>query len=260
MTATASRPSPDRIALVTGAGDRIGATIARRLAAAGHKVVIHYRTSAEAAKSVQAEIRKAGGEAALVQGDLTNRKDRAGLVAKAAKAFGPLTVLINNASIYKPDSALDVDEALWDEHFALHAEAPVFLSRDFVKQLPEGVTGNIVNIIDERVLQLAPAYLSYTLSKSVLWTATRTLAQSLAPRIRVNAIGPGPTLKEARQTEAQFKAATARLPLQRGAYPDDIADGILFILGAASMTGQMLALDGGEHLEWPARRGPTPPR
>jgi NAD(P)-dependent dehydrogenase (short-subunit alcohol dehydrogenase family) len=258
MMAKAPRTSPDRIALVTGAGDRIGATIARRLAAAGYKVVIHYRSSVDAARAVQAEIKKAGGEAALVKADLAKRKDRAALIGKAAEVFGPLSVLINNASLYEPDSALDVDEGLWDEHFAVHAEAPVFLSRDFARQLPEGVTGNIVNIIDERVLQLSPAYLSYTLSKSVLWTATRTLAQSLAPRIRVNAIGPGPTLKPAGKTDAQFKASTARLPLGHGANPDDIADGILFILGAASMTGQMLALDGGEHLEWPQRRGPTP--
>jgi NAD(P)-dependent dehydrogenase (short-subunit alcohol dehydrogenase family) len=257
MMARAPRTSPDRVALVTGAGDRIGATIAKRLAAAGHKVVIHYRSSLNGAKAVLSEITKAGGDAALVKADLTRRKDRAALIGKAAAAFGPLTVLINNASIYERDSALDVDEALWDEHFALHAEAPVFLSRDFARQLPEGTAGNIVNIIDERVVQLSPGYLSYTLSKSVLWTATRTLAQSLAPRIRVNSIGPGPTLKPAGKNDADFKAAVARLPLERGANPDDIADGILYILGAASMTGQMLALDGGEHLEWPQRRGPT---
>jgi NAD(P)-dependent dehydrogenase (short-subunit alcohol dehydrogenase family) len=258
--AKASRTSPDRVALVTGAGDRIGATIARRLAAAGYKVVVHYRSSAAGARKVVADIKAAGGEAALVKADLAKRKERAALIGKATEAFGPLTVLVNNASTFQPDAATDVDEALWDEHFAVHAEAPVFLARDFARQLPEGAEGNIVNIIDERVLHLAPSYLSYTLSKSVLWTATRTLAQSLAPRIRVNAIGPGPTLPPPGQTDAAFRAATRRLPLQHGAGPEEIADGILYILSAPSMTGQMLALDGGQHLEWSPRRAPTPRR
>ena len=184
---------------------------------------------------------------------------RAGLIAKAAKPFGPLTVLVNNASIFEPDSATDLDEALWDAHFAVHAEAPVFLARDFAAQLPAGADGNIVNIIDERVLHLSPAYFSYTLSKSTLWTATRTLAQSLAPRIRVNAIGPGPTLPPAGKTEPGFKAARhAPAAASAAPTPDEIADGVMFILSARSMTGQMLALDGGQHLEWPTRRGPTP--
>jgi NAD(P)-dependent dehydrogenase (short-subunit alcohol dehydrogenase family) len=253
-------PTPVPVALVTGAADRIGAVLARRLAQDGYAVIIHYRSFADGANAVVAGIKASGGKASSIQADLANPRQRAGLIAKASKPFGPLTVLVNNASIYEPDSAADLDEALWDAHFALHAKAPVFLARDFAAQLPAGAEGNIVNIIDERVLHLSPAYLSYTLSKSTLWTATRTLAQSLAPRIRVNAIGPGPTLAPVGKGEPGFKAAIARLPLKRGATPGEIADGLMFILSARSMTGQMLALDGGQHLDYNERRKPTPRR
>ncbi|UJW86843.1 SDR family oxidoreductase [Devosia sp. SL43] len=246
------------VALVTGAGDRIGAAIARALARSGHAVVIHYRSDAEGAREVRDDIVRTGGKAAIVKADLTKRAQRATLIAKATKPFGPLTVLVNNASLFDPDSATDVDEALWDQHFAIHAEAPIFLSRDFAAQLPDGADGNIVNIIDERVLHPSPAYFSYTLSKSVLWTATRTLAQSLAPYIRVNAIGPGPVLPHSRQDQATFDAHVKALPLQKHAGPEAIADGVITLLRTASMTGQMLALDGGQHLEYPARRAPTP--
>jgi len=246
------------VALVTGAGDRIGASIAAHLAREGYAVVIHYRSDEAGAEAVKSGIEATGGKAALVKADLAKRPQRATLIEKAAKLFGPLTVLINNASVFDPDSARDLDEALWDQHFAIHAEAPVFLARDFAAQLPGGTDGNIVNIIDERVLHLSPAYFSYTLSKSVLWTATQTLAQSLAPAIRVNAIGPGPVLPHARQDQAAFDRNVAALPLQHNADPDAIAQGVLMLLAMPSMTGQMLALDGGQHLEFPPRRGPTP--
>jgi NAD(P)-dependent dehydrogenase (short-subunit alcohol dehydrogenase family) len=259
MARKANPPPPiDNVALVTGAGDRIGAAIARRLAAAGYKVVIHYRSSLVGARAVKAEIEKAGGTAAVVKADLTKRKERAALIDKAAAAFGPLTLLVNNASTFERDAIADIDEALWDQHFGVHVEAPVFLARDFARQLPDGVPGNIVNLIDERVLHLEPSFFSYTLSKAALWSATRTLAQSLAPRIRVNAIGPGPTLPPTGESDATFRAGRLRLPLQRGADPEDIAEGLSFILNAPSMTGQMLALDGGQHIEWSPRRGPTP--
>jgi NAD(P)-dependent dehydrogenase (short-subunit alcohol dehydrogenase family) len=247
-----------RVALVTGAADRIGAAIAERLAAEGWAVVVHYRASARKARATVARIAKAGGRAAIVQADLADRAQRAGVVAAAAKPFGPLTLLVNNASIFEKDSAADLDEALWDAHFAIHAEAPAFLSRDFAAQLPARAGGNIINVIDERVLHLTPDNFSYTLSKSVLWAMTRTMAQSFAPRIRVNAIGPGPTIPEKNQSEQSFATSQSRLPLQQGAGAGGVADGVMAILGLTSMTGQMLALDGGEHLEWPARRGPTP--
>ncbi|WP_375451544.1 SDR family oxidoreductase [uncultured Devosia sp.] len=254
---TASSPAHS-VALITGASDRIGAAIAHHLAGAGHAVVIHYRANAEGARAVRADIVAAGGRAAIVKADLARRNQRATLVERATRPFGPLTVLVNNASLFDPDSARDLDEDQWDRHFAIHAEAPVFLARDFAAQLPAGAKGNIVNIIDERVLHLSPAYFSYTLSKSVLWTATRTLAQSLAPDIRVNAVGPGPVLPHSRQDQAAFDKQVATLPLQRHAGPDEIATGVMMVLQMPSMTGQMLALDGGQHLDYAARRGPTP--
>ena len=258
MTHPATPSTPRSVALVTGAGTRIGAAIAQALAQAGHAVIIHFNSDASGAARVRDAIIASGGLAAIAQADLTARAQRAGLIAAASAPFGPLTTLINNASLFEPDSVRDLDEALWDRHFAIHAEAPLFLARDFAAQLPAGARGNIVNIIDERVLHPAPAYFSYTLSKAVLWTATRTLAQSLAPAIRVNAVGPGPVLPHSRQDQAAFDAGIAALPLQTHAGPDDIAQAVLMLLNSPAMTGQMLALDGGRHLEFPARRGPTP--
>jgi NAD(P)-dependent dehydrogenase (short-subunit alcohol dehydrogenase family) len=246
------------IALVTGASTRIGAAIARTLARHNHAVVIHYRSDLEGAEKTRDAIAAEGGRAAILQADLAQRAERAEVIAQAASIFGPLTILVNNASSFERDSIRDVDEALWDQHFAIHAEAPIFLARDFAAQLPEGGEGNIVNIIDERVLHPAPSYFSYTLSKSVLWTATRTLAQSLAPAIRVNAIGPGPVLPHTGQSQEAFEQSVRSLPLQRNAGPEAIAQGVIMLLNTPSMTGQMLALDGGRHIEYPARRAPTP--
>ncbi len=248
------------VALVTGAADRVGAAIANRLAAAGWAVLVHYRSSAAKAEATAAAIRAAGGRAATVGADLADRAQRAGLMAAAARPFGPLTVLVNNASIFERDAVFDLDEALWDAHFTVHAEAPAFLSRDFAAQLPDGIAGNIINIIDERILDLSPAYFTYTLSKSVLWTMTRTLAQSLAPHIRVNAIAPGPTVPPPHVTPEAHARRLTELPLGTSADEAGIADGVMAILALPAMTGQMIALDGGEHLEFPARRGPTPRR
>jgi NAD(P)-dependent dehydrogenase (short-subunit alcohol dehydrogenase family) len=246
------------VALVTAGGQRIGAEIARALAAAGFAVVIHHRGGGPQAEALAHDIQVGGGRAATIHADLENRSERSTLVDRAASHFGRLTALVNNASSFAPDSVTDLDEDLWDRHFAIHAEAPAFLARDFARQLPEGTQGNIVNIIDERVIHLAPAYFSYTLSKAALWAMTQTMAQSLAPRIRVNAIGPGPTLQEAGQTEAAFKQAQRRLPLGYGASATDIANAVLFLIRSSAITGQLLALDGGQHLSFPERRGPTP--
>lgn len=252
------RTNQARTALVTGAADRVGAAIAMALASDGWNVVVHYRKSIDKVTETVAGITAAGGAAAAVKADLSSRPQRRKLMAAAGKPFGPLSLLVNNASSFAPDSARDLDEALWDAHFAIHAEAPAFLARDFAAQLPAGAEGNIVNIIDERVLDLTPAYFSYTLSKSVLWTMTQTLAQSLAPAIRVNAIAPGPTIAPPNVLPSRFSKRQKELPLGHAASPDEIARGVLAIVSLPSMTGQMLALDGGEHLEWPSRRGPTP--
>lgn len=254
----APKDTPKGVALITGAADRLGAALAHALAATGYRVIIHYATSADKARALVSKIAATGRQAASVQADLTKRADRSTLIAKAAAPFGPLSVLVNNASIYEKDSPQTLDEVLWDQHFAIHAEAPVFLARDFAAQLPENTEGNIVNIIDERILHPTPASFSYNLSKSVLWTATQTLAQNLAPRIRVNAIGPGPILPEAGQSPQSFAARNTKSLLGSVASPDDVVKTLLFLLDSPAITGQMLAIDGGEHLSWSERRGPTP--
>ncbi|MGV3490786.1 MAG: SDR family oxidoreductase [Devosia sp.] len=248
------------VALVTGAANRLGAAMARALASAGHAVIIHHRGGEDDAKALAAEIKSAGGQAVTLKADLANRRQRAALIEKAGKPFGPLSVLVNNASSFEPDSVRDLDEALWDRHFAIHLEAPAFLARDFAAQLPDGIQGNIVNIIDERILRLTPNYFSYTLSKASLWTMTQTMAQSLAPRIRVNAIGPGPTLQDKGQSKAAFDKNQASTPLGYAANAGDIAEALLYLLSARPVTGIMIPVDGGRHLDFPPNRAPTPRR
>lgn len=247
-----------KIALITGAGNRIGATIAKELAANGYAVAVHFNMTEKGANKVCDEIIAEGGKAIAISADLSISEQRNHLIAKAAEKLGPLNVLINNASIYEPDSATTINENLWDRHFEIHAKAPMFLIRDFAAQLPKNTHGNVINMIDERVLRIDPGYFSYNLSKSVLWTATKTLAQSLAPNIRVNAIGPGPTLPHDRQNQNQFENSIEKLPLKTSATPEQIAKAIIFLLDNSSITGQMLALDGGEHLEWRGRAKITP--
>lgn len=245
-------------ALVTGAADRLGAAFVLALADAGYGVIIHYNNAREKAERFAKDLVANGKQATALHADLTDRASRARLIPAATEQFGPLTVLINNASIYEKDSPATLDEQVWDRHFALHAEAPAFLSRDFAAQLPQGTKGDIINIIDERVLHPAPAAFSYNLSKATLWLATQTLAQNLAPNIRVNAIGPGPILPEAGQSIEDFEARNAYALTGQTARPGDAVKTMLFLLEAPAITGQMIAVDGGEHLSWPAQRGPTP--
>jgi len=237
-------------ALITGAGNRIGAIIALELAANGYNIAVHYNNSQKNAKELCQKIIAMGKKAIALQADLSVSEQRNKVLSSAAAKLGPINVLINNASIYQPDSATTIGEELWDKHFAIHAKAPMFLARDFSNQLPKNSSGNIINMIDERVLRIDPGYFSYNLSKSVLWTATKTLAQTLAPNIRVNAIGPGPTIPHSRQSQSQFENSIKTLPLKTSGSPEQIAKAIIFLLNNSSMTGQMLALDGGEHLQW----------
>lgn len=238
-----------QVALVTGGARRIGRAIAAGLAAHGWQVAIHYNASAEDAEEAVADIEQAGGRAMALEGDLADTDALAGIVAAAAKA-GPLTCLVNNASLFEHDEAQDMTPAGWDAHMAVNLRAPAFLAQHFAAQLPQGSAGNIINLLDQRVRKLNPRFFSYTLSKAALWTATRTMAQAFAPDIRVNAIAPGPTLRNARQSEQDFDRQTKATLLQRGATPEEIAAAVRFILDAPSMTGQMIALDGGQHLVW----------
>ena len=237
-------------ALVTGGGKRVGRAIVLALARAGWDVAVHYDRSREDAEATAAEARAAGVKAAALQADLEEAAAAQALVPRAAAAIGPLGCLVNNASIFEMDRLDSVTVDSWDRHLDVNLRAPLLLSQAFAAQLPEGGEGNIVNLLDQRVWRLTPYFLSYTVSKTGLWTLTRTLAMALAPRIRVNGIGPGPTLQSTRQTPEQFARQQALTPLGRGAAPEEIAEAVLFILGARAMTGQMLALDGGQHLAW----------
>jgi len=244
---------PDRIpraALVTGAGKRIGRAIALDLASNGLAVGVHYNSSAEAADAVVAEIRSRGGKAVALQADLADEAAVEGLVPAATAALGPLGVLINNASTFEYDSIDSATRANWDRHMEANLRAPFVLIQQFARHLPETAEGAVVNLIDQRVWNLTPHFVTYTVSKAALWTLTQTLALALAPRIRVNGIGPGPTLPSTHQTDAQFAQQCADMPLGRGTSPEEIVAAVWFLLQARAMTGQMVALDGGQHLGW----------
>jgi NAD(P)-dependent dehydrogenase (short-subunit alcohol dehydrogenase family) len=238
------------VALVTGAAKRIGRVIAERLGRAGYAVAIHCHRSRDAAEELAASIRAAGGCAAVVYADLADAKSVGGLVGAAQAALGPVTLLVNNASEFEPDAIDTLDLDRWERHFAVNLRAPAFLARDFAAQLPAERHGCIVNVIDQRVLKPTPQFFSYTLTKAALFTATRTLAQALAPRIRVNAVGPGPTLASPRQDSEAFARQSAAVPLGHGATPEDIAEAVVFLALARNVTGQMIAVDGGQHLAW----------
>ncbi|MGR9344329.1 SDR family oxidoreductase [Rhizobium leguminosarum] len=239
-----------RSALITGAAKRIGRAIAEDLAANGFSVAIHANGSIGEAEELVAELRRKGYRATALQADLTNIGETAALVAKASEALGPLDLLVNNASVFQHDSARSFNAATWALHFDLHVRAPSILAAAFAQQMPAEASGLIVNIIDQRVWALRPSFYSYTLSKSALWTATQTLAQALAPRIRVNAIGPGPSMPSERQAMEDFQAQISALILQRGPALEEFGQTIRFLCDTPSITGQMIALDGGQHLAW----------
>jgi len=239
-----------RAALITGAAKRIGRAIAKDLADNGFSVAIHANGSLAEAEEFAAELRQGGHRAYAVQGDLTKINETEKLIQTASDALGPLDLLVNNASVFHEDSLRAFDAEIWDQHFAVHLRAPSILAAKFAEQLPANANGLIVNIIDQRVWALRPSFYSYTLSKSALWTATQTMAQALAPRIRVNAIGPGPSMPSERQRQEDFQAQVAALILKRGPELEEFGRTIRFLFETPSITGQMIALDGGQHLAW----------
>lgn len=239
-----------KTALVTGGARRIGRAIVEDLARHGFAVAIHYnRSGADAAELVKS-IEAASGKAVALQADLADLDDAGGLVSAAQAALGPVGLLVNNASIFQDDTATEFSREGFDRHFAIHLKAPLELVKSFSATLPHGSEGLVVNIIDQRVWRLSPRYFSYTLSKSALWTATRTLAQALAPRIRVNAIGPGPSIANERQQPSDFQAQVDGLILKRGPALAEFGATIRYLWEARSVTGQMIAIDGGQHLAW----------
>ena len=244
-----------RAVLVTGASARIGRIIAEALAQDGWAVAVHHRESGDAAREVVADIEDAGGRAVALRADLAVEAEVETLVARATEALGPLGCLVNNASPFEYDDLQSADRASWDLHMAVNLRAPFVLMQKFAAALPDEAEGCIVNMLDQRVWNLTPHFMSYTLSKAGLWTLTQTAALALAPRIRVNGIGPGPTLPSTRQSPEHFAAQYEATPLQRPVAPGNIADGIRFILSARALTGQMIALDSGQHLGWAMPQG-----
>jgi NAD(P)-dependent dehydrogenase (short-subunit alcohol dehydrogenase family) len=248
MPETASGTSP--AALITGGAQRIGRAIALALARRGYAVALQARHSRAAADQLAGEITAAGGRAVMVVADLADHAAVLGLVPAAAAAIGPLTLLVNNAAEFEPDEVCRLERERFDRHIAVNLRAPIFLADAFAAQLPASAQGTIVNILDQRVLKPTPRFLSYGLSKSALYAATTTLAQALAPRIRVNAVAPGPTLPSPRQDAQAFARQVRALPLDRGPTPQDIADAVLYLVSATSVTGATIAVDGGQHLAW----------
>jgi len=236
--------------LVTGAAKRLGRAIALDLAAAGWNVAIHYNGSADDAEQVATEVRAKGVRAALVRGNFAREQETAAMVPAAAKAIGPLTALINSASLFEDDDWRSATRQSWDDHMEANLRAPFLMAQMFAKQLPREEKGNIINIIDQRVLKPTPQFLSYSLSKAGLFWLTKTLAQGMGPHIRVNAVGPGPTLKNPRQSDTDFNRQRDATILKHGADPADICAAVRYLLTANAVTGQMLAVDGGQHLIW----------
>jgi NAD(P)-dependent dehydrogenase (short-subunit alcohol dehydrogenase family) len=237
-----------RNVLVTGAAKRLGRAIALDLAAAGWNVVLHYHGSVDEAEQTAVDVRKAGVRCETFQCNLSKESETAALVGRAAAALGPLNALINSASLFENDDWQSATRQSWDDHMETNLRAPLVLSQGFARQAPDG--SSIINIIDQRVLKPTPQFLSYSLSKAGLYWLTTTLAQGMGPRIRVNAIGPGPTLRNARQSEEDFARQRDATILQRGADPADVCAAIRYLLEAPAVTGQMLAVDGGQHLIW----------
>ncbi len=246
-------------ALVTGAGKRLGRAMALYLAKRGHDVAVHYASSAADAEAVAEEIRAMGRRAVTLQADLLVEAETEALIPAAVAALGPLTVLVNNASIFEYDRIETATRASWDRHMESNLRAPYVLTQAFARQCPPARTdengeplaqGLVINMIDQRILKLTPEFSSYTIAKMGLWALTRTAAQGLAPHVRVNAIGPGPTLQGARQSADHFARQRAATVLGRGANPSDITAALGFFLDSPAVTGQFLAIDGGQHLAW----------
>ena len=238
------------VVLITGGAKRIGKVIAKNLASDGWKVVIHYNKNNIAAKELKRDIIKNKGSAEIIKCDLNNYNSVKNLIEKSKKKFGSLSLLINNASKFENDDITELSIDSWNSHNNINLKAPLFLSRDFSKQIKKNAPGLIINLIDQRIFFPNPEFISYTSSKQSLMWLTQTLAQALSPQIRVCAIGPGPTLQGARQSKKDFENQSLSTPLMIGSNPEEIYQAVKFIIDMPSFTGQMITLDGGEHLDW----------
>ncbi|MGY6534581.1 MAG: SDR family oxidoreductase [Pararhodobacter sp.] len=247
-------------ALVTGAGKRLGRAMALFLAERGHDVALHYASSRAEAEETAEKARALGVKAVTLQADLLDEHQVEALIPAAAKALGtPLGVLINNASIFEHDTLFSATRDSWDRHIGSNLRAPFMLTQAFARQAPPPAPDKageplaralVINMIDQRVRKLTPEFMTYTIAKMGLWAFTRTAAQALAPAIRVNAIGPGPTLRGGRQSADHFSRQRAATVLERGASPADITAALGYFMDAPAVTGQLLCIDGGQHLAW----------
>jgi NAD(P)-dependent dehydrogenase (short-subunit alcohol dehydrogenase family) len=253
------QPDVPRTALVTGGARRLGRAMAQALAQNGFDVALHYHGSVAEAEQVRDEIAAVGRRVVLLQADLAAEADVERLIPEAERQLGPVGVLINNASRFEREDWRDVTRQTWDRHIEPNLRAPFVLTQAFARALPPSARGVVINMLDQRVWSLTPHFVSYTVSKAALWALTQTMALALAPRIRVNAIGPGPALPSLRQTDEQFALQCASTPLQRGTDPDEVTRAMLAILSLPAMTGQMIALDGGQHLQWAPTEQPAGP-
>jgi NAD(P)-dependent dehydrogenase (short-subunit alcohol dehydrogenase family) len=251
-------PAMPRAALVTGAAQRIGRAIALALAEAGFDIAVHCHTNRDAGAATCEAVRRLGRRATLLPADLADETETQALLPRATDALGPIGVLVNNASPFERDEWHDATRASWDAHIEPGLRAPFVLMQHFARALPADAEGAVINMLDQRVWSITPHFVSYTVAKAGLWALTRSMALALAPRIRVNGIGPGPALPNAQQTAAQYARQAASVPLGHGTSPDEVARAVIAILGLPAMTGQMIALDGGQHLQWGAARSGPP--
>lgn len=249
-----------RRVLVTGGARRIGRAIVDRLAADGWDIAIHHHSSSEDARAAVGHVRSLGREAIAVSADLEDLTAVRSMAAELCDTFGPLTAIVNNASVFLDDEIESENFEVWDQHMNVHLKAPYILTQELLKQIPEGQAGNVVNIIDQRVFNPSKHFPSYTMSKMALWDQTQILARALAPAIRVNAVGPGPVLPSPRQAQEDFDIQASQTPLERSVDPSEIAAAVSFLLDAPSVTGQMIAVDSGQFMNWAYETDETAPR
>jgi NAD(P)-dependent dehydrogenase (short-subunit alcohol dehydrogenase family) len=250
-------PAIPRAALVTGGAKRLGRAIALALAGAGFDIAVHCNASVDEAAGTADDIRALGRRAVVLAADLAAEAEVQRLVPDAVQKLGPLGVLVNNASTFERDDWHDATRASWDRHIEPNLRAPFVLMQQFAQTLPDAAEGVVINMLDERVWSLTGNFVSYSLSKAALWALTQSMALALAPRIRVNGIGPGPAVPSPRQTQAQFARQAGSVPLGHGTSPGEVARLAVMLLELPSVTGQMIAPDGGQHLQWWPRRAGT---
>ncbi|MCB8873851.1 SDR family oxidoreductase [Acidisoma silvae] len=243
-------PRIPRAALITGGAKRLGRAVTEALAASGFSVAIHYNSSGDEAEQLARALRDEGVRAITLQADLGQEAEVGTLIAQATERLGPVGVLVNNASTFERDEWHDATRESWDRHIEPNLRAPFVLIQDMARALPDDAKGVVINLLDQRVWSLTPHFMSYTLSKAALWTLTQTMALALAPRIRVVGIGPGPAMPSPRQAQADFDRQAASVPLGHGTSPEEVAQTALAVLAMPSFTGQMIALDGAQHLQW----------